>query len=66
MNLKLAILVCNLEEQHVLLTAENAHWSHLPAMCEVPGSVIVLETKLLLATCCFRELSTDVFQIISI
>lgn len=65
-NLKLAILVCNLEEQHVLLTAENAHWSHLPGMCEVPCSIIILETKLLLATCCLENFQTHVFQIISI
>lgn len=57
-NLKLAILVCRLEEQHSLLTAENAHWSHSPGMCEVLGSILVLETKLLLATYCLENFQT--------
>lgn len=65
-NLKLAILVCHLEEQHALLTTENAHWSHSPGMCEVLGSILILETKLLLATCCLENFQTHIFQIISI
>lgn len=60
-NLKLAILVCHLEEQHALLTTENAHWSHSPGKCEVPGSILVLETKLLLATCCLENMFSKSF-----
>lgn len=41
-----------------LLTAENAHWSHLPGRCEVPGSILILETKLLLAIHCLENFQT--------